>query len=286
MGAARKRMTTEQQTINETETEANNELGKEEGSYIYCIIGAGEERKFGYPAIGSRADEVYSISFQDIAAVISASPVVKYPISRENTIAHQKVLEELANDFTVLPVKFGTVAGCKDDLCAAERIREEVLRVRYGEFKDLLIKIDSKIELGLKAFWVDMKIIFQEIVDENIEIKRLRQKLMSGTAATQPYGEKATLGEMVKNALERKKAREEKDILNVLRKACVDRRSNKVFGDEMITNSAFLVEKSRMEEFDGLVDKLDATYDGRMKFKYVGPVPPINFVELAITFED
>lgn len=279
-------MTTEQQTINEAETEANNELGKEEGSYIYCVIGAGEERKFAYPAIGSRADEVYSISHQDIGAVISASPVVKYPISRENTIVHQRVLEELANDFTVLPVKFSTVAGGKDGRCAAERIREEVLRVRYGEFKDLLTKMDGRVELGLKAFWVDKKIIFEEIVEENSEIKRLRHKLISGTGATQPYGEKATLGEMVKNALERKKTREEKDILNVLRKACVDWRSNKVFGDEMITNSAFLVEKSRMEEFDGLVDKLDAVHNGRMKFKYVGPVPPINFVELAINLED
>jgi len=285
MGAARKRMTTEQQTINETETEANNELGKEEGSYIYCIIGAGEERKFGYPAIGSRADEVYSISHQDIGAVISASPVVKYPISRENTIAHQKVLEELANDFTVLPVKFSTVASNKDGRCAAERIREEVLKARYGEFKDLLTKMDGRVELGLKAFWVDMPAIFQEIVDENSDIKSLRQKLVSKRAA-QPLGEQATLGEMVKNALDCKKAREERNILNVLKEAAVDWRSNKVFGDEMITNSAFLVEKSRMEEFDGLVDKLDATYDGRMRFKYVGPVPPINFVELAITFED
>jgi len=285
MGAARKQMTTEQQTINEAETEANNELLKEEGSYIYCIIGAGEERTFGYPAIGSRADEVYSISHQDIGAVISASPVVKYPISRENTIAHQRILEELVNDFTVLPVKFSTVAGGKNGLSAAERIREEVLKARYGEFKDLLIKMDGRVELGVKAFWVDMPAIFQEIVDENSDIKSLRQKLAS-KRAVQPLGEQATLGEMVKNALDRKKAREERNILNVLKEGAVDWRSNKVFGDVMITNSAFLVEKSRMEEFDGLVDKLDAAYDGRMKFKYVGPVPPINFVELAITFED
>jgi len=278
-------MITEQQTINKPKIKNSDDLNKEEGCYIYCIIGDGEGRKFAYPAIGSRQDVVYSISYQDVAAVISTSPVMKYPISRENTMAHQKVLEELMNDFTVLPVKFGTVASGKDGFCAAERIREEVLKIRYEELKNLLLKMDAKIELGLKAFWVDMKTIFQEIVDENDEIKKLRQKLTS-KSATQPFGEKATLGEMVKDALERKRAKEEKDILNVLKKACVDWRGNKVFGDKMITNSSFLVEKSKAEGFDRLVDELGTTYDGRMKFKYVGPMPPINFVELVISLED
>ncbi|MEW6684999.1 MAG: GvpL/GvpF family gas vesicle protein, partial [Candidatus Edwardsbacteria bacterium] len=53
----------------------------------------------------------------------------------------------------------------------------------------------------------------------------------------------------------------------------------------MITNLAFLVEKPRVEEFDRLVDRLSTIYDGRIKFKYVGPVPPCNFVELVIVLE-
>lgn len=277
-------MSSGQQVSNKTEIQNNSNLKMDEGRYIYCIIGTNQEIKFASPAIGGQQNEVYSISYQDIAAVISPSPVMKYPISRENTIAHQKVLEELMMNFTVLPVKFGTVASGKDGIPSSERIREEVLKVRYEELKDLLIKMDERIELGLKASWVDMKIVFGEIVDENIQIKKLRQKLVSKPIA-QPFGEKATLGEMVKNALERKKAREEKDILDVLKKACVDWRSNKVFGDNMITNSSFLVEKSKVEEFDRLVDKLATTYDRRINFKYIGPVPPINFVELVIVLE-
>lgn len=278
-------MSSGQQVSNKTEIKNNSNLNTEQGRYIYCVIGTNQEEiKLASPAIGGRGDEVYSISYQDTAAVISASPIMKYPISRENTMAHQKILEELMKDFTVLPVKFGTVASGKDGVYATERIREEALKVRHEELKDLLIKMNNKTELGLKAFWVDMKIIFQEIIDENSQIRKLRQKLVSKPTA-QPFGEKATLGEMVKNALERKKAKEEKDILNVLKKSCADWRSNKVFGDKMITNLAFLAEKSRVEEVDRLVDKLSTTYNERIKFKYVGPVPPINFVELVIVLE-
>ncbi len=274
------------------------------GRYVYGIIGDDAERKFAYPAIGSRGDEVYpvrnipeagqdseisngvySVSYQDIAAVISASPIMKYSISRENTMAHQKILEELMKDFTVLPVKFGTVASGKNGVSSPERIKKEVLKKRYEELKELLIKMDNKIELGLKVFWVDMKIIFREIVEENSQIKRLKQKLLLKPTG-QPFGEKATLGEMVIHALEGKKAKEEKDILNPLKRTCADWRKNKVFGDRMITNSSFLVEKSKVEEFDRLVDKLTTTCKERMKFKYVGPVPPINFVELVIILEE
>jgi len=277
-------MNPEQEISNGTEQKNSSDLNTEGGRYIYCMIATGEERRFDLPAIGGRGNEIYSISYQDIAAVVSASPVIKYPISRENTMAHQKVLEELMGDFTVLPVKFGTIAAGKDEVNPSERIREEVLKVRYKELKDLLLRMDGKIELGIKAFWNDMEVIFREIVDENGRIRRLREKLFS-KPAIQPLGEKTTLGEMVKNALESKKAKEEKDIMDVFKKVCVDQRSNKVFGDQMITNAAFLVEGSRVEEFDGLVNKLAAAYDGRARFKYVGPLPPINFVELVIVLK-
>ncbi|MEW6685000.1 MAG: GvpL/GvpF family gas vesicle protein, partial [Candidatus Edwardsbacteria bacterium] len=267
-------MSSGQEVGNKTKIQDNSDLNVVEGRYIYGIIGTNQERKFTSPAIGARADTVYSISYQDIAAVISPSPIMKYSISRENTIAHQKVLEELImDDLTILPVKFGTVASGKDGVCAEERIRKEVLKARYEELKELLIKMDNKIELGLKALWSNMKVIFGEIIEENKDIKILKERIAS-KSSLQTYGDRITLGEKVKDALERKKAKEQKDILDVLKEAYVDMRSNKIFGDNMITNLAFLVEKPRVEEFDRLVDRLSTIYDGRIKFKYVGPVPP------------
>lgn len=267
------------------------------GKYIYCVIGVNRDRKdlsndkykfrkkYNSPGIGGKDNEVYNISYQDITAVVSSSPDTSYSISRKNLICHQKILEELMENYTVLPVRFDTVAVSKNGICTDERIKEEVLEDRYKEFKDLLAKMDDKVELGIKASWIDMQRIFQEIVEENKDIKKLRNNLLL-KSIERPYGKKATLGEMVIHALEGKKLKEEKDILKVLKENYVDKRSNKVFGDKMITNFAFLVEKPKVEEFDRLVDKLTATYDGRIKFKYVGPVPPINFVELVISLKE
>jgi len=54
----------------------------------------------------------------------------------------------------------------------------------------------------------------------------------------------------------------------------------------MLLNAAFLVEADRKErKFDNLINELSTKYEGRIKFKYVGPSPPCNFVELVITWE-
>lgn len=255
-----------------------------EGQYIYCLIGADKDRSFGPMGIGGRGDGVHTVCYRDLAAVISDSPIIKYSICRENTLAHQVVMEKVMKDCTVLPVRFGTIAESKNGVAPGERIREKVLKERYQEFKDLLKQLDNKVELGVKALWTNMEAIFGEIVEENKEIKKLKQKILKALTSTQTHVDTVAIGEMVKSALEAKKDKEGKEVLAVLKKISVDFRANKTFGDKMIANATFLVDKARERQFDEEIDKLEARYDGRIKFKYVGPVPPCNFVEIVVTW--
>jgi len=259
-------------------------LGKE-GKYIYCIARIKDKRKFGPIGIGGRGDEVYAFCYEDLAAIISDSSITKYPVSRENTLTHQRVMEEAMKYYTILPVRFGTTAETKNGIPPEENIRERVLKGRYEEFQGLLNEMDNKIELGVKALWTNMKVIFGEIVDESKEIKRLRNWIVK-RPENQTRDAKIKLGEMVQSALEKKKTREGKLILDALKKISVDHRTNRVFGDKMILNAAFLVEADRKErEFDNIINELSIKYNEKIKFKYVGPSPPCNFVELTITWE-
>jgi len=121
-----------------------------EGKYVYCIIGGNEGRNFGPIGIGKRGDIVSTIGFNDISAVISSSPVTRYVIDPENLMAHEKVIEEVMKDYTVLPVRFCTIAN------SAEEIRTFLMR-RHGEFKGMLLDLDNKVEMGLKARWATLK---------------------------------------------------------------------------------------------------------------------------------
>jgi len=258
---------------------------KKEAKYIYCIAQAKDKRNFGSIGIGKRGDEVYTLTYQNLAAIISHSPITQYAISRENTLTHQRVMEEVMKYYPILPVKFGTVAQTKNGLSPEENIKEKVLKGRYQELQALLEQIDGKVELGVKVLWTNMKVIFGEIVEENPEIRRLRNHIAK-RRGSQARDRKIQLGEMVRSALENKKIRERKTILGALKKLSVDHRINRVFGDQMVLNAAFLVEAARKEkDFDAAVNQLSTRDQGRTKFKYVGPTPPCNFVELTISWE-
>ncbi len=246
----------------------------EEGKYIYGIIGTGEARGFGPIGIGGPGDEVVTISYRDLSAVISRAPMGRYVVSRENLLAHERVLERVMEEHTVLPVRFCTVAA------NAEEIRR-LLERRYEELKRLLQDMDGKVELGVKAFWRDMALIFREIVDENEEIKRLRAEF-TARPASQTHAQRIALGQMVQAALEAKKEREGEEILRGLKRLAATYRLNRTIGDRMLLNAAFLVDRAREEEFDDLVERLDLQYRERVKFAYVGPVPPYNFVNLTL----
>ena len=57
---------------------------------------------------------------------------------------------------------------------------------------------------------------------------------------------------------------------------------NDTYGERMIISSAFLVNEEKEEEFDQKVDEVHAKYGEKIRFKYVGTLPPFNFVNLII----
>lgn len=246
----------------------------EEGKYIYCIIGTNEGRNFGPIGIGGRGDIVSTIGYEDLSAVISNSPLDKYVVNKENLIAHEKVVEEVMKNYTVLPMRFCTVAS------SAEEVRG-LLRKRYLELKNLLKDMDNKIELGVKAFWKEMKVIFQEIVDEDKKIKSLKEKIAKKSLKVS-YADGINLGKIVKTALEVKRDKEGQEIINVLKRISYNFHLNATQGDEMLINAVFLVDRAREREFDNQVYELVSKYSQRVKFKYIGPTPPYNFVNLNL----
>jgi hypothetical protein len=245
-----------------------------EGIYIYCIIEGNEGRTFGPIGIGQRGDIVSTVGFNDISAVISSSPMTKYVVNRENMTAHEKVIEEVMKDDTVLPVRFCTIAA------SAEEVRN-LLRRRHSEFKGLLRDMDNKVEMGLKAIWKNVSEVFHEIAEGNKDVRKLKKKVQNKSGGSN-LNQKISLGKAVKTALDAKKTTEGEQIVNTFKRAAIDLRTNDLFGDSMFLNAAFLIDRTREKEFDYLVEGLAKKYDDRVTFKYVGPVPPFNFVNIVV----
>ena len=260
------------------------------GKYLYCIIRCGEERVFADAVpIGRWGGQVYTVPVNGLALVISNSPEREYESTRVNLLDHARVLEQVMEEFTILPVRFGTVSrptlGAADESLSSLQGVQKVLRKRRQEFDQLLAEMEGKVELGLKALWRDDKAIFEEILAENPTLLKRRNALARKPAAAVRV-EGLHLGEMVKEALDQKRAAEATRLLAPLRQIASRTIEHQVVVDRMIASAAFLVDRGRQEEFDQAVNRLDGELGERVTLKYVGPVPPYNFVNITVNWED
>ena len=96
---------------------------------------------------------------------------------------------------------------------------------------------------------------------------------------------KIRLGERVKKSLDEKKKREAEPLIRELRPLALQFKNNRVCGDAMFLNCAFLANKAGEASIDERVKRIAGTRNGRVKFKYVGPVPIYNFIEIVIHWE-
>jgi hypothetical protein len=245
--------------------------------YLYCIIRSPEPCQFSTLGIGERGDIVNTINFMDLAVVVSDTANAEYDESRRNMMTHTMVLEEVMQQFPILPIRFGTISP------NTEAVLEQVLKRRYGELISAFEEVEQRVELGVKAFWYE-EIIFREIIDQNAAIHRLRDGLI-GRSAEETYYERIKLGEMIEAAMNNKRDDDAEKILSALRPLVFKTRANKVITDKMVLNAAFLVERANEPAFDKVVEQLDAEMGKRIMFKYVGPVPPYNFVNIVIHWD-
>ena len=99
------------------------------------------------------------------------------------------------------------------------------------------------------------------------------------------YLARMQLGRMIDKALTERSIGYVREIYEGLRSVCVASRDNQPIGDKMIMNAAFLVERDREAEFDTAVNRIARKFGHRLKFKYTGPWPPYNFVNIRLKLE-
>lgn len=245
-----------------------------EGKYLYGIICGDAPAAFSTRGIGERGDQVYTIAANGLAAVVSDSPIVEYESSRRHLMAHTRVLEEVMQSHTVLPVRFGIIAP---DAAAIER---QLAGARGAELSAILRRLEGRIEMGLKAFWFE-EVIFNEIVAASPQIRQLRDSL-AGRSAEETYYERIRLGELIEAEMARRREADAAMIIERLRPEVEELRLNAVITDRMVLNAAFLLPRDAEPALEAAINALDATVGRRIMFKYVGPVPPYNFVNVTI----
>lgn len=244
-----------------------------EGRYIYGIIKTNKRKSYS-PSDINDDEEVYTVDYQDIACVVSDSPIQDYSSMLKETlghllIRHQTIIEKVMKNHTIIPMKFGTFVSDNDEVI-------EVLKRGYSQLKELFSTVDGKVELDVAATWNDLNSIMKEIGEEDKKIREFKTEIIK-RPPSQTLQDRIKIGMMIKDALDKRREKEQAHIINYLKKLIIDFQKHQVMDDKMILNCAFLLEKRKEPDFDLKLEELDKEYQQKVNFRCVGPLPPYSF---------
>ena len=240
--------------------------------YIYGIVEEPQPRRFSFTGVGEA--DVFTINHQRIAAIVSDTELPEIDPTRKNVQAHTLVQDELLKEYTLLPMSFGMIAAGEDEV-------RGLLEKNYEGLTKELNRLAGMVEVEMKVYW-DQEAVIQEIQGENQELSRLKAKINASSSPGEIRIHMIEAGRLVENIVLDWKTRYAEMVYTVLKPLSVEAKMNNPVGLKNLLNASFLIEKSRESEFKEQVYRMDTKFQDKVNFKYVGPMPPYNFVDLRL----
>lgn len=247
------------------------------GIYLYGIV----PNFYGTTQFQSIENSgVYAITFNNISAIVSErdSTHLDY-YDRESLgyllVHHQKTIEELQNKgFTmIIPMRLGTIVGSKEEVI-------KILANGYDLIIDILKKIEYLTEIDLVVTWANFTDVLQGIAELE-DVKKLKNDIMKDNGLITKV-DQVKMGLILKEKIDEKNKVTELKILDELSPFGLDITMHEVMNDEMVTNSAFLINRNKQEKFEQAIDHLNEEYNNTLNFKLVGPLPCYSFYTIEV----
>jgi hypothetical protein len=219
--------------------------------------------------------DLYTVSFSDIAAVVSDVERANLITDKKNAIEYAGVIETLSQQFTLLPVRFGSILESNDALM-------KMLERNYNEIKNNLQKVENKFEFGLKVFCDSEKLM--------AELKSQSEAVANTSDKPAPESNNSVFRDWVNKKL--KEHRLEESLLSyvdlviatlkehLVRLNAVNK-FKKMTSAITIIDAVFLLEKERKDALIHVIADLQNQHPG-LNFVLTGPWPPYNFVDITI----
>lgn len=217
------------------------------------------------------------ISYEHLAVAVGPAQRETYQgmPRREALLAlltHQQVAERLLDDYTVLPVKFGIVLP-------HETYVTQLLQHGNVVFNEALRALDDNVQIDIVVRW-DPSGVVQDI-GEMPAIKHLKTELAGASPDVLKEGQ-VLLGQRVKEELERHRYALAAQLQPVFATLAQDTVSLPATHDDIVLHMALLLDDVGYERLDEALERLDATYEERLTFQAIGPLPPHSFATVDI----
>lgn len=256
--------------------------------YLYCVTDS--EPKTGQ--IENSEENLYSVCHNGLYAVVGNVDQQEFGAEglktnmadmewiKAKASMHEKIIEQVMAGTDVIPFKFGTLFNTDASLKA--------MFEQYGqEFKSILRKLTHKQEWGLKIYCNPRKLKVN-LGNDDSEILKIEDEIKSSSAGKSYFLEKKK-DELIEKAVNEKMNECGQGSFELLKELSFEAHINRLLPrevtereEEMILNSAFLIDKNEVGDFHNMVDTLKMHYESKgFSIDCSGPWPPYNFCGLS-----
>jgi hypothetical protein len=224
---------------------------------------------------GFSGTKLSAVTVNEISAIISDINKDELITNQPNAILFAGIIEELEQQFTLLPMRFGSTMESIGHI-------NTMLEKNYPEFLNNLLKVENKFEFGLKIF-CDTEKLTEELRTKSEEKEATSQKadIEIKNSVFKEYVNKKLkehrLEEMLLSYID-SIISEFSGFLNQLNALSkIKKRTNTT----NIIDAVFLLEKDKKDELVRIVEKLQSQHQ-LLNCILTGPWPPYNFVDINI----
>jgi Gas vesicle synthesis protein GvpL/GvpF. len=234
------------------------------------------QQQLGTVKIDSEERSLYTIHYRNIAIVAAKVPLKIYPPKKEYLLAHEKVVNDMMKQFSVIPMSFGNVVQTEADV-------QILLNKLYPQFIAIFPRIANKIEVGLRVIgrreWLELEIRNEGGISQ--AVNRIAEK--SSEAA---FYDRIKIGELAQQFITAKRQQLTEQVYMPLAQLAASAKLNDPVSERLLLNAAFLIDKADELKFDERVNVLYEEWKDYTEFKYTGPWPPYNFIHIKLQIED
>jgi len=252
------------------------------GRYVYGVAAGDKEVRLG--PIGIEGSEVYTITYEDISAVVHDCSTRPYQSTDDETVknwvsTHQSVLDAASERLgIVIPLGFDTILQPKDNATPPEQVVRDWLKQDYERLHMVIRKIEGKDEYGVQVSY-EPRLIIKQISEQSEEIRKIKEEM-----ATKSPG----IAYMFKQKLERAVKVETEKLANVwfsdfygrIKKhtndIIVEKTKKLNNGKVMLFNLSCLVAREKIDSLGKELEEIN-NMDG-FSVHFSGPWPPYSFV--------
>ena len=234
--------------------------------YLYCL--SDDEKVTSVEATpGLGRAYARAVDFGNIKAVVSDAESCPVKVTRENVLAHERVIDRVMLVTTPLPFRFGAVV-------TAEQLQSYV-ESNEARLRALFDRVRGAVEMGVK-------IICDKEADGRQGVETTRE---TGTAIDEAAGpglafllakQREIAGEReLKDRAEEIARWLDRGVAGLVRESVVSARP----AGRIAVSAAFLVERGRLVEYRGRVSQLGRERND-LRFLTSGAWPPYSFTHL------